>query len=146
MLTAITRAVSPALADCELSFIERLPIDMERAREQHHAYEKALASLGANLISLPPEPELPDSMFVEDSSTNLRSFFRSGRKRGGGKLLRLQKRFRVLENSNTSLCLEPSKAATFCESAGSFLLVLRRARMKKEFVGCERSFSRTVMK
>jgi dimethylargininase len=66
MLTAITRAVSPALADCELSFIERMPIDMEKAREQHHAYEKTLESLGAKVISLPAEPELPDSMFVED--------------------------------------------------------------------------------
>src|SRR6267154_4932437 len=66
MLTAITRAVSSALADCELSFIERVPIDMEKARAQHHAYENALASLGARVISLPAEPELPDSMFVED--------------------------------------------------------------------------------
>jgi dimethylargininase len=66
MLTAITRAVSPALAHCELSFIERIPIDMEKARSQHHAYERTLAALGANVISLPPEPELPDSMFVED--------------------------------------------------------------------------------
>src|SRR5256885_2010860 len=66
MLTAITRAVSSALADCELSFIERLPIDMEKARAQHHAYENALASLGARVISLPEEAELPDSMFVED--------------------------------------------------------------------------------
>src|SRR5256885_15504921 len=66
MLTAITRAVSSALADCELSFIERVPIDMEKARAQHHAYENALASLGARVISLPGEAELPDSMFVED--------------------------------------------------------------------------------
>src|SRR5882724_3341707 len=66
MLTAITRAVSSALADCELSFIERVPIDMEKARAQHHAYENALASLGARVISLPEEAELPDSMFVED--------------------------------------------------------------------------------
>jgi dimethylargininase len=66
MLTAITRAVSPALSECELSFIERIPINMQRAREQHRAYENALASLGARVISLPPEPELPDSMFVED--------------------------------------------------------------------------------
>ena len=66
MLTAITRAVSPALANCELSFIERTPIDMKRARAQHRAYEDALASLGARIISLPEELELPDSMFVED--------------------------------------------------------------------------------
>jgi dimethylargininase len=66
MLTAITRAVSPALSRCELSFIERIPIDMDKAREEHHAYEKTLAALGAKVISLSPEAELPDSMFVED--------------------------------------------------------------------------------
>jgi dimethylargininase len=66
MLTAITRAVSPAIADCELSFILRRPIDLAAARGQHHAYEKLLASLGARVISLPAEPDLPDSMFVED--------------------------------------------------------------------------------
>src|SRR5574340_692224 len=66
MLTAITRSVSPALANCELSFIQRNPIRMEAAREQHHAYEQLLAKLGARVISLKEEPELPDSMFVED--------------------------------------------------------------------------------
>jgi len=66
MLTAITRAVSPALADCELSFIPRQPIDFEMARRQHDAYEKLLETLGARVISLPAEPALPDSMFVED--------------------------------------------------------------------------------
>jgi len=66
MLTAITRAVSPALADCELSYIARQPIDLQRARAQHHAYEALLTRLGARVISLPAEPDLPDSMFVED--------------------------------------------------------------------------------
>ena len=66
MLTAITRAVSPSLANCELSFITRQPIDLTIAREQHRSYEKILAQLGARVISLPAESELPDSMFVED--------------------------------------------------------------------------------
>jgi len=66
MLTAITRAVSPSLAQCELSFIPRAPIDLEKARQQHSVYEQTLKSLGARIISLPPEPSLPDSMFVED--------------------------------------------------------------------------------
>jgi dimethylargininase len=66
MLTAITRAVSASLAQCELSFIERKPIDLEKARAQHHAYEALLAKLGANVVSLPEERDLPDSMFVED--------------------------------------------------------------------------------
>jgi len=66
MLTAITRAVSPAIIDCELSFIDRKPIDLAIAQEQHHAYENLLGKLGARVISLPAEPGLPDSMFVED--------------------------------------------------------------------------------
>ncbi|HEV1993356.1 MAG TPA: arginine deiminase family protein [Candidatus Acidoferrum sp.] len=66
MLTAITRAVSPAIVNCELSFIDRQPIDLARAQEQHHAYEKLLEKLGARIISLPAEPDLSDSMFVED--------------------------------------------------------------------------------
>lgn len=66
MLTAITRAVSPAIAHCQLSFIDRKPIDFARAQEQHQAYELLLARLGAQVVSLPPEPDLPDSMFVED--------------------------------------------------------------------------------
>jgi dimethylargininase len=66
MLTAITRAVSPAIVHCELSFIDRRPISLAIAQQQHHAYENLLAKLGARVISLPAEPDLPDSMFVED--------------------------------------------------------------------------------
>ena len=66
MLTAITRAVSPAILNCELTFMQRQPIDLSKAREQHRAYEQLLEKKGARLISLPAEPALPDSMFVED--------------------------------------------------------------------------------
>jgi dimethylargininase len=66
MLTAITRAVSPALANCELLYVPRQPIDLRKAQAQHRAYEALLERLGARVISLPAEPGLPDSMFVED--------------------------------------------------------------------------------
>jgi len=66
MLTALTRAVSPNLARCELEFLERQPIDIPLASAQHRAYETCLESLGARIISLPPDPDLPDSVFVED--------------------------------------------------------------------------------
>src|SRR5882762_5975771 len=66
MLTAITRAVSPAIVHCELSLTDRQPIDLPIAKDQHHAYEKLLGKLGARVISPPAEPDLPDSMFVED--------------------------------------------------------------------------------
>ena len=68
MLNAITRGVSPGLANCELTFVARQPIDLARAREQHRAYEEVLRRCGAQVISLPPEPDLPDSMFVEDAA------------------------------------------------------------------------------
>jgi dimethylargininase len=66
MLTAITRAVSPSMEQCELSFIARQAIDIARAREQHAAYESCLRELGVTVISLPAEAEYPDAVFVED--------------------------------------------------------------------------------
>ena len=66
MLTAITRAVSPAIVHCEISFIDRKPIDLAIAQDQHRSYETLLEKLGARVLSLPAEPALPDSMFVED--------------------------------------------------------------------------------
>ncbi|PWH18691.1 MAG: dimethylargininase [Anaerolineae bacterium] len=65
---AITRAISPRFAECELTHIERTPIDLELARAQHRAYEQALASLGVEVHHLPEEPEFPDSVFVEDTA------------------------------------------------------------------------------
>jgi dimethylargininase len=66
MLTAITREVSPNLARCEVSFLERQPINVPRAIEQHAAYQAALTSLGVHVHSLPALPDQPDCVFVED--------------------------------------------------------------------------------
>jgi dimethylargininase len=66
MLIAITHLISPAIDRCELSHLERIPIDLERARLQHHAYQETLRGLGVQVHSLPEEPDLPDSVFVED--------------------------------------------------------------------------------
>jgi dimethylargininase len=68
MLIAITRLVSPAINQCELTHFKRIPIDIERARLQHHAYEETLHGLGIEVHSLPEEPHLPDSVFVEDTA------------------------------------------------------------------------------
>jgi dimethylargininase len=67
-MLAITRAVSPSLGRCELTHLERSPIDVDLARAQHRAYEEALASLGARVVPLPEEPDLPDAVFVEDTA------------------------------------------------------------------------------
>lgn len=68
MLVAITRKVSPRMAECQLTHLARSPIDISRAAEQHLAYEKQLEALGCEVRSLPAEPELPDSVFVEDAA------------------------------------------------------------------------------
>lgn len=65
---AITRAVSPAIAHCELTHLDRQPIDLMAARAQHHAYQEALRALGCEVVSLPADPALPDSVFVEDTA------------------------------------------------------------------------------
>jgi dimethylargininase len=66
VLTAITRKVSPGFASCQLEYLTREPIDVARAEAQHRNYEAALERLGARVVSLPAEPELPDCVFVED--------------------------------------------------------------------------------
>jgi dimethylargininase len=70
-LLALTREVSPRLAECELTHLTRQPIDIARAKEQHLAYEELLRTLGCTVRRLPAEPELPDSVFVEDMAVVL---------------------------------------------------------------------------
>jgi dimethylargininase len=67
-LLAVTRPVSASLPQCEISFIEREPIDLALARQQHAVYEAALRSLGAQVIRLPAADDLPDATFVEDTA------------------------------------------------------------------------------
>jgi dimethylargininase len=66
MLIALVREVSPHIVECELTHLERKPIDVERARLQHEAYAACLAALGCAVQWLPATPKLPDGVFVED--------------------------------------------------------------------------------
>lgn len=68
MTIAIARKISPRFNECEITHIERSPIDLGIARAQHREYVNALASLGCQVIELPEEPDLPDSVFVEDTA------------------------------------------------------------------------------
>src|SRR5262245_302451 len=68
---AITRGVSAAFANCELTHLDRVPIDLKRAVEQHAEYERALERLGCVIDRIPGAPDLPDSMFVEDAAVVL---------------------------------------------------------------------------
>lgn len=67
-LIALTRAVSPRLAECQLTHLERSPIDVSTAHAQHHAYERLLTTLGCEVRRVQPAPELPDSVFIEDTA------------------------------------------------------------------------------
>jgi dimethylargininase len=67
-MIAWVRTVSRALAQCELTYLEREPIDVERALQQHERYTQLLVALGCRIERLPPLPEHPDGVFVEDTA------------------------------------------------------------------------------
>jgi dimethylargininase len=71
MRMAITRDVSPSIDCCQLTHLAREAIDVGLARTQHRQYEACLAALGCQIQRLPPEPELPDAVFVEDTAVVL---------------------------------------------------------------------------
>jgi len=66
MRRAITREISAAITRCELTHLAREPIDVDRARRQHDAYEQCLADAGYLVTRLAADGEIPDSVFVED--------------------------------------------------------------------------------
>ena len=70
-LLAIVRPVSDAMQRCELTHLDRAPIDVALARAQHSAYVDALRRLGCAVHELPPAHELPDAVFVEDTAVVL---------------------------------------------------------------------------
>jgi dimethylargininase len=67
-MRAFTRAVSPRLAECQLTHLERVPIDAAKAARQHAAYEEALTGSGLQIVRLPELRDDPDAVFVEDTA------------------------------------------------------------------------------
>ena len=70
-MIALTRDVSPAIAKCELTHLERVPIDVERARAEHAAYERALADEGCVVRRVRSAPKQADAVFIEDTAVVL---------------------------------------------------------------------------
>jgi len=68
---AFTRAISPRIIECELTHLDRTPIDVAAARAQHAEYELMLESLGCAVEPVEPAPEYPDSVFIEDTAVVL---------------------------------------------------------------------------
>jgi dimethylargininase len=64
---ALIRRPSPRLADGLLTHLERTTIDVDLAGEQWEHYAGALTASGWETFEVPPVPECPDSVFVEDT-------------------------------------------------------------------------------
>jgi dimethylargininase len=65
---ALVREPSASLAECELSYVHRSSIDVNKARAQHAGYCAALGAAGAEVRALPALDHLPDAAFVEDTA------------------------------------------------------------------------------
>src|SRR5690349_8994336 len=70
-LIAITRMPSVRLVDCELTYRDREPIDVDAAIRQHDAYCAALENAGARVERLPADDQFPDGVFMEDTAVVL---------------------------------------------------------------------------
>jgi len=68
VVIALTRALSPRISECELTWVSREPIDAVRAAAQHEAYERLLQKHGCTLGHVEPAPDHPDGVFVEDAA------------------------------------------------------------------------------
>jgi dimethylargininase len=107
MLVAITRKVSPSIGRCELTHLERQAIDVNIACAQHLAYEHKLAKLGCQVHSLPTEPELPDSVFVEDTAIVLDEVAIITRPGAASRIPEIETITRVLTSYRKLLFIQP---------------------------------------
>lgn len=65
---ALVRRPAPTLAtSCELTHLDRVPIDFARIERQHADYVSTLRATGLDVVELPALPAHPDSVFVEDA-------------------------------------------------------------------------------
>ena len=71
-MRAIVRRPAATLAtSCELTHLDRVPIDFACIEAQHAAYVATLRAVGLEVVELPAMPEHPDSVFVEDAAVVL---------------------------------------------------------------------------
>jgi dimethylargininase len=68
---AVTRGVSPSIAQCELTHLEREPIEYERAVAQHAEYQHALEHAGFHIVEIDADASFPDCVFIEDTAVVL---------------------------------------------------------------------------
>ena len=66
-MRVLVREPSPLLAQGLLTHIQRTPVDVDLARRQWDGYVTALEQVGWEPVAVPPAPDNPDSVFVEDT-------------------------------------------------------------------------------
>lgn len=67
MTVALVRRPSPRLAEGLVTHVERVPVDVGRARSQWDGYVDVLRSVGWGVVEVPARDDCPDSVFVEDT-------------------------------------------------------------------------------
>lgn len=67
-IVALTNSPSPLLEQCELTHLDRTPIDHAVALRQHRAYQEMLRACGAEVVALEVNQEHPDGVFIEDTA------------------------------------------------------------------------------
>lgn len=65
---AIVHTVSPNFDRCELTYLPRQPIDLQRAIQQHKAYCDLIEKEDGHVITLNANRDFPDACFVEDTA------------------------------------------------------------------------------
>lgn len=64
---ALVRRPSPRLAEGLITHIARTPVDPGLAQQQWEGYVATLRAEGWETVEVPPSPDCPDSVFVEDT-------------------------------------------------------------------------------
>jgi dimethylargininase len=65
--TALVRRPGPRLADGLVTHLDRTPVDLDLALDQHGRYVAALAANGWRVAEVAPADDCPDAVFVEDT-------------------------------------------------------------------------------
>lgn len=67
-MIAVTHVPSPEMGRGQRTYVSPSSINLDRAVKQHEAYRRMLSELGAEVITLDVNREMPDSVFVEDTA------------------------------------------------------------------------------
>jgi dimethylargininase len=107
MLLALTRPVPSSITDCELTHLEREPIDWRRAVAQHDHYEDALRAAGCTVRRLGGDDTQPDSVFIEDAAVVFEECAVATRPGAESRRGEVPDVAAVLREYRSVLCIEP---------------------------------------